>query len=53
MSVNLLKSYLEGKQINFQQNITIGFEFMERGHNFSLIKKMIINNLNENKYYFL
>ena len=53
MSVNLIKSILEGKEIKISNNICIGFEFMERGHNFSLIKKMILNNIDENKYFSL
>jgi len=49
MSVNILKSYLEGKHVKLPNNISIGFEFMERGHNFSIIKKAIQNNIHENK----
>ncbi len=49
MSVNVLKSYLEGKHVKLQTNLSIAFEFMERGHNFSIIKNSIQNNLQENK----
>jgi len=47
--VNILKSYLEGKHVKLSNKISIAFEFMERAHNFSIIKKAIQNNLQENK----
>jgi len=46
MSVNLIKSFLEGKPV---KSLSFGFEFMERAHNFSLIKKLMLNNIQENK----
>lgn len=51
MSVNIIKNFIEGKQVKLTNNISIGFEFMERLENFSLIKRLLMNNIDENKYY--